>query len=75
MLSDFSFIVTSKCPTSEDYTNTLVLTRKQIAKEKVTEFYDSKPLSVNNDGAMLITKYGFNAYEVLDFIDLFNKMV
>ena len=75
MLSDFSFIVTSKCPTSEDYTNTLVLTRKQIAKEKVTEFCDSKPLSVDNDGTMLITKYGFDAFELLEFIDLFNKMI
>jgi hypothetical protein len=74
-LSAFSFIVSSKYPTSSGNTNTLILTRNQITKVKVTEFYNSKPLSVNNDGAVLITKYGFNAIEVLDFIDLFNKMV
>lgn len=75
MLSDFSFIVTSKYPTSEVDTNTLVLIRRQLTKEKVTEFYDSKQLNVTNNGTMLINKYGFDPFELLEFINLFNKMI
>lgn len=75
MLSDFSFIVTSKYPTSEVDTNTLVLIRRQLTKEKVTEFYDSKQLNVTNNGTMLINKYGFDSFELLEFINLFNKMI
>ena len=38
MLSDFSIIVTTKYPTAKGHTNTLVLIKKQLTKEKVTEF-------------------------------------
>jgi len=75
MLSDFSIIVTTKYPTAKGHTNTLVLIKKQLTKEKVTEFKKSKRLTVNINGTTLITKYSFNAIEVLEFIDLFNKMI
>jgi hypothetical protein len=74
MLSDFSIIIT-KYSTSSGDTNTLILTRNQITKVKVTEFKKSKRLSININGTKLINEYAFDATEVLEFIDLFNKMV
>jgi len=73
MLSDFSIIIT-KYSTSSGDTNTLILTRNQITKVKVTEFKKSKRLSININGTKLINEYAFDAIEVLEFIDLFNKM-
>lgn len=75
MLSDFSFIVTTKYQTANGNTNTLILIRKQITKEKDTEFYSSRKLEFNTDGVILINKYGFDRIEILEFIDLFNGMI
>lgn len=75
MLSDFSFMVVTIYSINYIDTNTLVLIRKQMTNEKVAEFYDSKLLSYDIDGAMLITKYGFDTIEILEFINLFNEMI